>query len=267
MSPKSYIVSILLILNNILTSGSSLLLSYWGGMAIDISKKVLIITLLIFTVLTASFTFTHNMQLSNFLELERADTFENVERVQNAVATEQSYLDYIVQDWACWDDTYQFIEDKNPEYIRVDLQNQTLSGINVNVMIFVNNSGKVVYVKSVNTSTAEEAPVPPRKLLAMIEDGSLLTEGENDSISGFVLLDEDPMFIACHPILTTKYEGPSRGTLIFGRYFDDALLESFKKVTRSSLLMYRADEEMPPRIFRTKLKTFPKIRTILWLIL
>lgn len=81
-------------------------------MAIDISKKVLIITLLIFTVLTASFTFTHNMQLSNFLELERADTFENVERVQNAVATEQSYLDYIVQDWACWDDTYQFIEDK-----------------------------------------------------------------------------------------------------------------------------------------------------------
>lgn len=223
-------------------------------MAIDISKKVLIITLLIFTVLTASFTFTHNMQLSNFLELERADTFENVERVQNAVATEQSYLDYIVQDWACWDDTYQFIEDKNPEYIRVDLQNQTLSGINVNVMIFVNNSGKVVYVKSVNTSTAEEAPVP-RKLLAMIEDGSLLTEGENDSISGFVLLDEDPMFIACHPILTTKYEGPSRGTLIFGRYFDDALLESFKKVTRSSLLMYRADEEMP-QDFQNKIKNF-----------
>ncbi|WP_394296562.1 CHASE4 domain-containing protein [Methanosarcina soligelidi] len=98
-------------------------------MAIDISKKVLIITLLIFTVLTASFTFTHNMQLSNFLELERADTFENVERVQNAVATEQSYLDYIVQDWACWDDTYQFIEDKNPEYIQVDLQIKRSAGL------------------------------------------------------------------------------------------------------------------------------------------
>ena len=185
------------------------------------------------------------MQLSNFLELEQADTLENVERVQNAVATEQGYLDYIVQDWACWDDTYQFIEDTNQEYINVDLQNQTLAGINVNVMIFVNSSGDVVYVKSVDTRTAEEKPVP-QELLAMIEDGSLLTKGEDDSISGFVLLDEDPMFIACHPILTTKYEGPSRGTLIFGRYFDDSLLDSFKKVTRSSLLMYRTDEEMPP---------------------
>ncbi len=192
------------------------------------------------------------MQLSNFLELEQTDTLENVERVQNAVATEQSYLDYIVQDWACWDDTYQFIDDKNQEYIDVDLQNQTLAGINVNVMIFVDNSGEVVYVKSVNTHTVEEAPVP-EKLLAMIEDGSLLTKGENDTISGFVLLDEDPMFIACHPILTTNYEGPSKGTLIFGRYFDDALLESFKIVTRSSLLMYRTDEQMPAD-FQMKIK-------------
>jgi two-component sensor histidine kinase len=85
----------------------------------------------------------------------------------------------------------------------------------------------------------------PEELLTMIENGSLLTKGEDDSISGFVLLEEDPMFIACRPILTTKYEGPSKGTLIFGRYFDGALLDSFKEVTRSSLLTYRADEELP----------------------
>lgn len=184
------------------------------------------------------------MQLSNFLELERADTLENVGRVQNAVSTEQGYLDYIIQDWACWDDTYEFIDDRNQDYIDVDLQNQTLAGININVMIFVNNAGEVVYLKSVNTHTAEEAPVPG-KLLEMIESGSLLTKGEDDKKSGFVLLDEGPMFIACHPILTTHYGGPSKGTLIFGRYFDDALLDSFKRVTRSSLSMYRADRQMP----------------------
>lgn len=61
------------------------------------------------------------------------------------------------------------------------------------------------------------------------------------------------MFISCHPILTTTYEGPSKGTLIFGRYFDDELLDSFKRVTRSSLLMYRADENMPAD-FQTKIK-------------
>lgn len=211
----------------------------------DINKKVLIITFFIFAILATAFTFTHNTQLSNFLKLEQHDTLTNVERVRNAVATEQNYLDYTIRDWACWDDTYQFVEDKNEQYINSNLHNQALAVINVNVMIFVNGSGQVVYVKSVDIATAEERPVPD-ELLKMVENGVLLTEGENDSLNGFVLLDEDPMFVACYPILTSKYEGPSHGTLIFGRYFDSTLLESFKESTCSSISMHRTDEEMPP---------------------
>jgi sensor domain CHASE-containing protein/signal transduction histidine kinase len=211
---------------------------------IDISKKVLLITLLIFAVLTAAFTLTHNMQLSNFLELEREDTLENVERVQNAISTQQGYLDYINQDWACWDDTYRFIEDSNQDYKDVNLKNQTLAGIKVNVMLFVNESGSVVYAKSVNIDTAEEVPVP-EDLLRLVENGTLLTKSENETISGFVLLKENPMFISCHPILTTEYQGPMKGTLIFGRYFDNALLTSFEDATCYSLSMNRTDEEMP----------------------
>lgn len=211
---------------------------------IDISKKVLIITLSIFALLTAAFTLTHNMQLSNIQELEKDDTLKNVERVQNLVLVQQSYLDYSVQDWACWDDTYQFIEDRNQKFIDVDLQNQTLAGIKVNVMIFVNNAGKVVYAKAVDFDTEEDRPVP-EELLKMIKKGTLLTKAADDKVSGLVLLDKDPMFISCHPILTTKYQGPVRGTLIFGRYFDSALLDELKNATRSSLLMYRIDRDIP----------------------
>lgn len=191
------------------------------------------------------------MQLSNFLELEQANTLQDVGRVQNAVSTQQGYLDYINQDWAYWNDTYNFIEDRNQNYSNVNLQNQTLAGIKVNVMLFVNNSGSLVYAKSVDLYTGEEKPIP-EKLLKMIEDGTLRSKSENDKKSGFVLLDENPMFISCHPILTTNYTGPMRGTLIFGKYFDDTLLNNFKETTRSSLLMYRVDREMPPD-FQTKL--------------
>lgn len=115
----------------------------------DISKKVLLITLLIFAVLTAVFTFTHTMQLSNFLELEQADTLQNVERVQNAISTQGGYLDYITEDWACWDDTYKFVEDRNQQYIDANIQNQTFTALKINMIIFVNNSGSLVYAKSV----------------------------------------------------------------------------------------------------------------------
>ncbi|HWQ44158.1 MAG TPA: CHASE4 domain-containing protein, partial [Methanosarcina barkeri] len=208
-------------------------------------------------VLTAAFTLTHNMQLSNFLELEQEDTLKNVERVQNAVSTEQGYLDYIVQDWACWNDTYQFIDDKNPKYINVNLQNQTLAGIKVDMMLFVNDSGSLVYAKSIDVNTGEEKPVP-EELLKMVEDGNLLTQSKDSNKSGFVLLDQDPMFIACHPILTTTYQGPVKGTLIFGRYFDSALLDSFKEVTRSSLMMYRVDRDMPSD-FQEKINNFSEL--------
>ncbi|HOA68480.1 MAG TPA: CHASE4 domain-containing protein [Methanosarcina thermophila] len=209
---------------------------------------------MIFSIFVAAFTLTHNMQLSNFLELEHNDTLENVERVQNVVSAEQEYLDSIVQDWACWDDTYEFIENGNPQYIDVNLQNQTLAGIKINVMIFVNESGDVVYAKSIDIDTAEEVSVP-QELLQLIKDGTLLTKAENDTISGFVLLHENPMFISCHPILTTKHQGPVRGTLIFGKLFDNTYLDYFEEVTLSSLSMYRVDKDLPPD-FQTKLKFF-----------
>ncbi len=225
--------------------------------AIDISKKVLIITLLIFAILTTAFTFTHNMQLSNFLELEQADTLKNVQRVQNVISTEQGYLDYINEDWACWDDTCKFIKDGNQKFINTNAQNETLSSLRINVMIFVNNSGSVVYSKAIDANTGEEEAVS-KELIKLVENGTLLTKTKEDRISGFILLDKDPMFISCHPILTTKYQGPSRGTLIFGRYLDSALFGSFEKLTRSSLTMHRVDRDMPPD-FQAKFNNFPDI--------
>jgi len=218
---------------------------------IDISKKVLLITLLIFAVLATAFTFTHNMQLSNFLELEHTNTLENVERVQNAVSTEQGYLDYLVADWACWNETYRFVQDRDQQFINETIDSETFVGLKLDVIIFVDNSGSVVYAKSVDYDTGEEKPVP-KSLLKLVENKTLTVKAENKPIRGFVLLDENPMYVSCYPILTTNMQGPMKGTLIFGRYFDNPVLDSLKKVTRSSLLMYRVDKDMPSD-FKTKL--------------
>ena len=225
---------------------------------IDISRKVLIITLFIFAVLTAAFTLTHSMQLSNFLELEQNDTLKNVERVQNAIAIQQKDLDYLVADWACWNESYRFVEDRNQRFIHETIKNETLAVLKLNVLIYVNDSGSVVYAKAVDIGTAEEMPVPD-DLIKLIEDKTLLTKSQNETIKGFVLLDKDPMFISCHPILTTEYKGPMRGTLIFGRYFDKPLLDNFSNATRSSLSIYRVDREMPLD-FQTKLNNFSELR-------
>jgi sensor domain CHASE-containing protein/signal transduction histidine kinase len=221
---------------------------------IDISKKVLLVTLLIFGVLTAAFTLTHTMQLSTFLRLEENDTLNNVERVQNAISTEQGYLDYIAQDWASWDDTYRFIDDRNQKFRDENAQNMTFAKLKINVVLFINNSGSIVYSKAVDINTEKEEPIP-EDLIKLVNDKKILTRTQNEKINGFILIDGKPMFISCHPILTSNYTGPVKGTLIFGKYFDSNLLYSFKENTCSSLLMYTVNDNLPPD-FQTKLKSF-----------
>ena len=177
-----------------------------------------------------------------------------MERIQEAVSTEHKYFKNTVQDWACWNDTYSFIEDRNQQFIDSNIQDQTFTGLKINTIIFVNKTGSVVYARSFDIITGEEEPVPER-LFKLVEEGTLLTKSENDSLSGLILLDKDPMFISCHPILTSSGNGPVKGTLIFGKYFDSALFDSLKETTRTSLLMYRVDRDIPSD-FQTKIKTF-----------
>ncbi len=87
--PKFYIVFSLyrLLVFNFLLSISC------GVFRINISKRVVLITLLIFAVPTMTFMFAPSMRLSNFLELGQADTLDNVGVVQNAVSTEKGYFE------------------------------------------------------------------------------------------------------------------------------------------------------------------------------
>lgn len=164
----------------------------------DISRKILMLTILIFMALTAVFTFIHTIQLSNFLDLEEEDTSGNVERVENSIFSEQKYLDYLARDWACWNDTYMFVEDGNQEFIDANLLNETFEGLKIDVMIFVNNSGSVVYAKSIDSVIGRDLQVP-KDLLEFAENGTLKTRIENESINGFILINKDPIFITCHP--------------------------------------------------------------------
>jgi PAS domain S-box-containing protein len=118
----------------------------------------------------------------------------------------------------------------------------------------VNEEGSVVYTKSIDLDTGEEVPVPA-ELLTMVESGLFSAESKDDDKRGYVLLDENPMFVSCHPILTTGYEGPVKGTLIFGRYLDNALLNDLRNTACSSILMYRVDGYMPYD-FQSKLQNF-----------
>ena len=183
-----------------------------------------------------------------FTELEEQHTRQNVERALSALSNDLLTLDAIVGDWASWDDTYDFIEDANDEYIESNLIDGTFTELRLNLMLFINSSGQIVFGKAFDLYNEEEITIPQSLSEYLSADDLLLHHPNTESnISGIILLPEDPMLIASQPILTSEDEGPVRGTLIMGRYLDANEIEWLAEQTHLSLTVQRYDySPMPP---------------------
>ncbi|AKB78986.1 hypothetical protein MSHOH_2503 [Methanosarcina horonobensis HB-1 = JCM 15518] len=212
----------------------------------DVSKKLLIVTFTMFALLTGLLIVaSHTILLSSFSNLEARDTIKNTEKIEQAIAWETLSIDRTARDWAFWDDTYEFVDTLSPKYIESNLDDSTLYDLDLNVMLFINKSGKVVYPMSVDLINEANVPVPTG-ILEQIDSGVLTTRENEDYIHGVILLEEGPMLIVARPILLSLEEGPYAGTLILGKYIDSSYIASLEERTQSSLSLYTLDTEMPP---------------------
>lgn len=64
------------------------------------------------------------------------------------------------RDWAWWDDTYDFIEDSNPEYVKATLSDESILGLRLNFIIYINSSGEIVVARGFDLNTNKELPIP-----------------------------------------------------------------------------------------------------------
>ncbi len=185
--------------------------------------------------------------LGSFAELEEQYACRDVERAQSALFDELAALDTMVFDWAAWDDTYTFIKDANEEYIQSNLVDETFISIRLDLILFINSSGQIVFGKGFDLHNEEEIPIPQSLQEHLTDDGLLRHPDTDSSITGIVLLPEGPILVASRPILTSEEEGPIRGTMIMGRYLDSTEVERLAGITHVSLTLRRFDEtQMPP---------------------
>jgi sensor domain CHASE-containing protein len=82
--------------------------------------------------------------LESFTSLEEQDTLQNIERVRNALLAELKSFDNFIFDWAAWDDTYEFVQNGNQEYIESNLVDETFIGSEINLIMYIDESGEIV---------------------------------------------------------------------------------------------------------------------------
>lgn len=213
-------------------------------------KTLLIIAGTFYGVIILLFFISRTILLENYADLERQSLYRDVERVQASYSQQLASLETTAADWAAWDDTYAFITDRNEEYIRSNLTDSTFVELGLNLMLYIDSSGQIVFGEAFDLENEKEAPLPPSIASYLAGHDYLVAHQDTESrYTGTIALPEGPMIISSQPILTSEDQGPIRGTLIMGRYLDASEINELAKTTLLSISLYQLDDPRAPHDF------------------
>ncbi|HDR72483.1 MAG TPA: PAS domain S-box protein [Methanoculleus sp.] len=79
----------------------------------------------------------------------------------------------------------------------------------------------------------------PENLVAALVTGGVIGDGTGgECVRGIISAPDGHMLISAEPIRRSDSTGPSRGTLIMGRYLENGVLEKMKKLTSLSIAFF-----------------------------
>src|SRR3989304_6002029 len=221
-------------------------------------RKMLVIMVMMSIVMTLTmYAASQFILLGSFARLEEKNVRQNVERTLSALSNELSELSSKVGDYAEWDETYVFVQDANDNYIQNNLDAATFANLRVDLILFINSSGQMVFGRAFQQGT--ETPAP-QSLLELISANNFLWyhSSVESRITGVIPLAENPLLIASRPILTGQHEGPIRGALIMGRYLDSEEIEYLSQTVHLPLSVSRFDDSQASSDFLTACSSLSK---------
>lgn len=232
--------------------------------SLTLRNKTLLIMLVVFLILVILLIFVSQMiVMDRFTRLEEQYTQQKAQLTLDMLNDNVNKLSLTGLDWASWDDTYIFINDINEDYIGSNMLLEIFTNIRVNLMLFINSSGTIVYGKAYDLENEVEIPVPRYFTEKLPPDDYLLQHFDNQSSkSGLILIPEGPILIASQPILQNCRIGPIRGTMIMGRFLNSEQITRFSGITHLPISIYRFDDQKMPFDFQTVLPLFSKDKSI-----
>jgi PAS domain S-box-containing protein len=211
------------------------------------SKVLLLIIAALGSLLILQLVAARLILLPSFVKLEEKEARANVERVGNALAEESSSLTSLAVDYAGWDDTYRFVVDGNREYIRKNLEDPFFLKFRLNLVVFVNNRGKLIHFRCYDLEKKRSVPLPPSLRSMLVPGNLLLSHSDVESKhEGILSLPEGLILLSSLPILTSEFHGPIRGTLLMGRFLNPAAVRRIAGITKLPVRLYSANDPRLP---------------------
>ncbi|MBU1341696.1 MAG: PAS domain S-box protein, partial [Proteobacteria bacterium] len=193
---------------------------------------------------TMIYSMTHFILISGYIKLETDEIIKTIDQTSNQMEEDLSSLKSVAGDWAPWDDTYRFIQDLNPGYIENNLMDSTIANLNINFMIFIDDKGKVRHCNAFDLQNAVQEKCD-ESFARLVRQNPVLLRSEvlRDMIAGYAFLGDKIALVASAPILTSKFEGPGKGTLVVGKYLNTAAVKSLEEKLKIRVTIKKVDPD------------------------
>jgi sensor domain CHASE-containing protein len=170
-----------------------------------------------------------------FANLELANAEKNIVRAERAIQNDLQNLAAIVGDWAPWDDAHAYARGDNPGFPKSNLNVTTMANLDIDLLLVYDERGRVLWRHLIDEATGNHEALQifsrddPRS-------ASLIHHSKLESrVEGLVQTGLGPMLLSSRPIITSEKSGPIAGTMIMGRFFDEATREALSERTEVAL--------------------------------
>lgn len=130
----------------------------------------------------------------------------------------------LIQEYAEWDETYDFLEGKNADFL-VSYFDPGKNTTGEDVVVIFDRDRKPVVTRWLKGAKVDETPLSEENLRRITDGGMLKPDGR---AFGCIVEKGRVLLIATGPVLRTDQSGPPAGWLLYGRWIDKEWLnESF----------------------------------------
>ena len=192
-----------------------------------IRPKVIALVACMLTVLGAvQILVEHRILMPSFAELEHEDARTAMRRINYALDLTLDRLALSAADWGNWEDTYRFVVDHNPDYVRANVTTVGLKQLQVNAMLVVDVDGNFVMSSALDLTSEQPLDIDFAARKALADDFPWRTNlREGRAAKGFLQTNRGIMMIAASPILDGNGGGPHRGMVMLGRLLSVAEIQ------------------------------------------
>lgn len=171
------------------------------------------------------FLFIRPLLLNDAKDMDKESLRIDMMRVANYIDSEADDLQRLNLDWAIWDDTYNFIANRNQQYIDSNLTFETFENNAINVLFYFNNDREIIFSEAYDLESRNRLDLSLSRSFIEGQWEELI-----DSEEALIIDHEEvgAVLTVSQPVFTSNGDGPSPGVLVMGKVLNEGYFEEMK---------------------------------------